>query len=192
MKQGQRHNVVNRYTVSTLIVLILAVLAFVVLSTRDNSVASSAPQEVSSTKPTESMFSFIGASGWRQGPTNETSMALFHGHDCFTSVEYKIGTVDVTAELDKIQSNLKSMDYVSESTATLTTTLRFGAGQEQYQLHQYSVTGTGSAGPVKGGQEFGYLQLTNGYLKIEGYCDTVGQLPVTIPALQAIIYTPTD
>jgi hypothetical protein len=66
------------------------------------------------------------------------------------------------------------------------------AGPQHYQLHQYVVSGGGGGAAqqiegsqVEGGEEFGYLQLSSGYLKIEGYCNAADELATTIPALQA-------
>jgi hypothetical protein len=37
-----------------------------------------------------------------------------------------------------------------------------------------------------GGLELGYLQLSGGYVQIEGHCDTPDELAATIPALQSV------
>ncbi|HSX05685.1 MAG TPA: hypothetical protein VLF69_04410 [Candidatus Saccharimonadales bacterium] len=134
-------------------------------------------------------FSFRGTSGWWQGGTNKTSMALFpRTKDCFTSVEQKPGKIDAAAVLQKGEAMLRSEGYTVAASNVVTIILQTNTGQQPYELHQYGVTGIGSAGRLYGAQEFGYLQLTNGYIKIEGYCDTVDELPTTIPALQAITF----
>jgi len=182
MKQKHKHTVINRYTLSTLVVLIGAVVVYGALTFKNNTTEAASPKS----EAAESYFSFTGADGWRQGPTNKTSMALFHGHDCFVSVEYKTGTIDVTVELARIQAGLADMGYTNSPSTVLTVPLQSSEGHKQYQLHQYDVTGSGSAGQIKGGQEYGYLQFQNGYVEVEGHCDTANQLPATIPALQAI------
>lgn len=67
-------------------------------------------------------------------------------------------------------------------------TIQTNSGSKQYQLQQSSVTGPVGTGQVLGGQEFGYLQLSSGYLYIEGYCNTSAKLAATIPALLAITF----
>lgn len=193
MKQKRNRNIVNRYTVGTVAVLIVAVTAFVtIIGKHDTTEAASSPK-TASTQSAESQFSFTGAPGWRQGPTNKTSMALFQdGHDCFTSIQHKTGTVDVAAEREKKQANDTKQGITSTPIGSLVVTLQSSEGQKQYQLHQYSASGTAGGQKVKGGVEFGYFQLPNGYLKIEGHCDTASQLPATIPALQAIKLNTTD
>jgi len=56
-------------------------------------------------------------------------------------------------------------------------------------LQQASVTTPAGGNKVLGGQEFGYLKLSDkDYLFIEGHCETADQLAATIPALQAITF----
>lgn len=92
----------------------------------------------------------------------------------------------MTAELQKSEDGLVSAGYTTTPGSILAVTLQTGTGEQQYQLHQYSVTGTGSAGKPYGGHEFGYLQLPKGYIKVQGWCDTTEHLAATIPALQAV------
>jgi hypothetical protein len=149
--------------------------------------AKAAPSVKPATVVIQSHFSFTGTPGWWQGATNRASMALFHNaEDCFTSVEYKTGIVDVAAELQKTQTILTNGGYTVMPGNIQTLALQTSAGSKQYPLHQYTVTGTGSAGKVEGGEEYGYLQLPNGYVKIEGDCDSPEELAATIPALQAV------
>lgn len=84
-------------------------------------------QAMQSTKNAEapkSMFEFAGAAGWRKGPSNETSMALFNNQNpsdqapCFTSTEYYTGTVDAAAELNKSQQSLSKSGYTVTSLGT--------------------------------------------------------------------------
>lgn len=184
MKQKHFKLKLNRYTICVSILLVVA-SAFVVYKIMHNRA------ETAAAKPpvgaaVKSMFSFTGATGWWQGATNETSMAVFHKYDCFTSVEYKTGTVDIDAELEKVQNSVASGDYTVIPGSTQTLMLQTKLGPQKYELHQSSVVIPQGAMPVKAGQEFGYLQLSDGYIKIMGYCDTPDQLPATIPALQAI------
>lgn len=189
MKQTHKHNrfTLNRYTVGVLAILIIAVVTCSAVALEHNT-TEAAPSVRPATVALKSQFSFTGTSGWWQGATNNTSMALFHNaEDCFTSVEYKAGTVDVAAELQKTQTLLTSEGYTVTPGNIQTLSLQMGAGgKPQYQLHQYAVTGARSAGRVEGGQEYGYLQLPNGYVKIEGNCDNSQELAATVPALQAV------
>jgi len=120
-------------------------------------------------------------------------MALFHTirDSCFTSVQHKTGTVDAVAEVQKGRASLIASGYTVTPGATQTLTIQTSTGPKQYELYQSSVTTPVGASTVLGGQEFGYLQLSNGYIKIMGYCETAKELPATIPALQAIKFDTT-
>jgi hypothetical protein len=140
---------------------------------------------------TKSLFSFTGAPDWRQGPTSQTSMALFGKERqdgtsaCFTSIELKRGKVDLNAELLKRQDNLKktggSMTQTSASNSSLTTS----SGAKQYELRQYSIDGGSGSKDAMKGLELGYVQLDSDYIEISGHCETAEGLATTIPALQA-------
>ena len=185
----QKHNRLNlsRYTIGTLVLLIVAaVSATALLQHKRTDAVPPAKPAVGAMVPSD--FSFSGLSGWWQGATNRTSMALFHKSDdgCFTSVEYKTGTVDVAAALQKGSA---SPDGSAGTTpgAVLTVALQTAAGPQQYQLHQYTLSSVGGE-QLMGGLELGYVQLAGGYVKIQGHCNTAAELPATIPALQAIKY----
>jgi len=185
MKQKQNYLTLNRYTTSALVLLVFAAAsAVVMLHNNKTEAAPSVKPGVGAAVP--SKFSTTGTQGWWQGATNKTSMALFHGHDCFTSVEYKTGKVDVAAELQKQQDLMTSAGYPVTLGSTQTLTLQTAIGSEQYDLHQLNVMTPVGTQALKAGQEFGYVQLANGYVKVMAYCDTSDQLPATIPALQSI------
>lgn len=194
MKQDKSHLILNRYAVGILATLII-VAASVAIATRHNHTNAAPIPKSSLSGPVQSQFSFSAnsAPNWRKGPSNKTSLALFYNpYDCFTSVEYKSGTVNIAAELRKSQVDLDGSGYTSTPGTILPVTLRTDTGRQQYKLQQYIVTGTGSLGKPYGGHEFGYLQLSGGYVKIEGYCDTVTHLSATIPALEAIKFNKTE
>lgn len=152
--------------------------------------ASAGPKKDAVTKH---YFSFNGTTGWWQGATNETSMALFDSdkqHACFTSVEYKPGTVNAAADLQVMQASLAKDGYTVTLGATQSLTMQTNTGSQRYELHQSSVTPPPGGAPVKGGQELGYVQLSNGYIKVMGYCDAPEQLPGTLPVLRAIKFDP--
>jgi hypothetical protein len=194
MTQRNNRLALDRSTLSALVIVIIlaaicTVLAINRLNAQAGAGATPASKQVASA---QSAFSFSGATGWTKGPSNETSMALFHGQDCFVAVEYKAGTVDAAAELQSIQDDLVSNEYIFTPVTTQQVTIQTADGPQQYELHQSAVTSPGGTSQLKGGQEFGYLPLAKGYLEIEGYCDTADQLPVTIPALEALRFTQSD
>jgi hypothetical protein len=186
-KEQQMPRILRRknFVIAGLVLVLGAATAGIVIF-RANSSAANAPANPPVGAAVPSQFSFTGAADWWQGATNKTSMALFHKYDCFTSVEHKTGTVDVASELQKMQDMLSSDGYTVAPGSTQTLTLQTTAGPKQYELHQSSVTTPADANKVKGGQEFGYIQLSAGYIKVMGYCDTADQLPATLPALQGI------
>ncbi len=120
-------------------------------------------------------------------------MALFHATSisqpasdgCFASAEYHAGTVNVAVELQKNQTTLSSTGHTVSLAGTQNLALQTGAGPIQYQLQQYNLGGSDNAGRIMEGQEFGYAQLSGGYVKLMAYCNTADELTATIPALQA-------
>lgn len=189
MKQKHNH-LLNRYTVSSLaFVAVLAITALSISILRHNQTEAAPPSK--STTAAVSQFSFTGATDWWQGATNKTSMALFHNTDgCFVSAQYKTGNVDIAAELHKLQISQAGDGGTSTPGAVLTVALQTSSGSQQYRLHQYSLS-PANGEKLMEGLELGYLQLPNGYVQIEGHCDTPDQLSATIPALRAIEFDET-
>lgn len=179
------------YIIGFVILLAVLAAAFIIFTIKLDETNSTAPLSGTPAKSVKSQFSFGGAEGWRQGPSNKTSMAFFNSNGCFTSVENKTGTLDIAAEQQKNQTTLTGAGYTVTPAGTQTLTMQTSAGPKQYELQQSSVTTPAGTTPVEGGQEFGYLQLADGYIKIMGYCDTADELPVTIPALQAVRFDTT-
>jgi hypothetical protein len=176
----------------TIVLLIAATFSGVALLWRSHTEAApSVKPAIGAAVPSE--FSFSGVIGWWQGATNKTSMALFHNaEDCFVSVEHKSGTVDIPTELQKEKTVLATGGYIVTLASIQKLTLTTNTDSQPYNLYQYSVTTPPGANKVEGGEELGYLQLSNGYIKAMGYCDTVNELPPTIPALQAIKFKAVD
>jgi len=191
MKQKHKRHVLNRYTVSLLIIIIAGACAAVVF--KHNTTDAAPKSKVTPPASIPSQFSFTGTPDWWQGATNKTSMALFHKvqDGCFTSVQHKAGTVDIAAALHKRQDSLAGDGYTVTPGKTLTLTVQTPTGLLHYPLYQSSVTTPTGASKVMGGQEFGYLQLSKGYLEVWGYCNTAAQLPATLSALQAIKFDAT-
>lgn len=173
------------------LIIIVAVAALIIIRPREATAPTAthkAPSGLPQKTPGRPQFSFMAgkAPGWRQGATDKVSMALFHQYDCFTSVEHKSGRVSIAAELKQIRTGLTASGYLVTPNKRQTLTLQTNAGGKQYELYQSAVMTPAGLSKVKGGQEFGYVQLANSYIKVMGYCDTASQLPSTIPALQAI------
>jgi hypothetical protein len=191
MEQEHKRLSLNRYVIGSLAVLVIlgGVTGFTLIKHNQANAASTSTRPVAkSAVQTQSQFSFGGVADWRQGPSNNTSIALFYNpNDCFTSVEYQAGTIDPNAALQQKQASLTADGYISTPGSVVTATMPTSDGAVQYQMHQYAVTG-GGASKLYSGQEFGYAQLAKGYLKIEGYCEPAQHLPATIPALQAVTF----
>lgn len=188
MKRVFTHNIVNRFSVAAFTILIVIAGLYFVFNTKPDTSSPATSTVNTPSQSDTSRFSFSGAPNWRKGPSNSTSIALFHSNGCFTSLEYKTGVANPATALEKIRADLVSMDYTVSPGATATTSLKSDGRDLQFQLNQYSVSGMGSGGEAKGGQEFGYLQLTDGYIEVKGFCDTADQLPTSIEALQAVEY----
>lgn len=175
-----------------LLIPVFAVIAFmtiggVLFTKHDNVKASTTPAAKPSSQQSKFTFNSSMAPNWRQGPTNQTSLALFsNDHSCFLSFQYKDGTIVAADALQQTQDSLSKDGYKSIGIKTLDTSIQSSTSTEQYELHQYSVTGSGSAGQVYGGQEFGYLTLPNNHVFVQGNCNTAEQLLTTIEALQAV------
>lgn len=185
----------NKFTVTVTIFVVAAMVAIISLYISQKAPVEASTAAVNTELPQKTpgtpLFSFDASkvSAWRQGPTDKVSMAAFHDtNDCFVSVQYKPGEVDAATEIQKKQDVLRSSGYASTPGSVLALGLEAGAGMQQYQLRQFSVTSAPGSNKVKGGQEFGYVQLTDGYVKVEGWCDEPAQLPSTISVLQAISF----
>ncbi len=151
--------------------------------------SASAPQKKATVKAAQSQFSFNGTTGWHKGPTNETSMALFRNDgECFTSIEQKSGTINIAAKIQKQQSMMTSSGNTMTAGATPETFIQIPTGPQKYELHEFSLTSGDKSHPLMGGLGLGYVQLADGYLKIQSHCNTVDELSTTIPALQAYTF----
>ena len=118
-------------------------------------------------------------------------MALFHTADgCFTSVQYKSGTVDIPTELQKFSASQAGYGGSSTPGAVVASSMQTSAGPQQYQLHPYTLSGA-TGEKLMTGLELGYVQLSGGYVQVEGHCDTPAQLPATLAPLQAITFSTT-
>lgn len=159
--------------------------------------SSQTTAETRDNKAIESMFSFSDPQGWWQGVTTKTSMVVFDNnssHACFVMLEYISGSVDADSEINKINAELTKHgeNYAITPLDTKKLELHTTAGPVGYELRQSSVTTPPGSSKVKGGQAFGYIQLSDGYVEIKGYCDTPEQLGSIMPALEAIKFDDTN
>lgn len=178
--------IISKVIIPLLIIIAVAAVATgIVLKHRGTE--AEAPSRPVISKPVQSEFLFTGAAGWYKGPSNQTSMALFSDdHSCFTSIEHKSGAVNVATMLQKQQSDLASSGATMAPDTTLKTTVQTSTGNLPYVLHQFRLSG---GEQLMQGLQLGYIQLSNGYLEIQGHCNTASQLPSTIPALRAYKYS---
>ena len=169
------------------LVLVMSVVVYLFVISRQGTTTQVAPPEPSQ-QSSESDFSFAGADGWRKGPSNRTSLALFHDNACFVSVELIDGVVDVPKELEDMRAADASLGLERTSGSTEFIVLRADDAYVNYQLRTYSVSGVVGGQKVKGGQALGYVQLANRYVEVKGNCDTANDLTVLPNALKAISY----
>lgn len=191
MQQKQHLFGLNRYTIGLAILLLLAIassIAIILLPGKETDATTTKQTPIATTVTSE--FSFKGATNWRQGPSNKTSMALFYNvHDCFIGVEHKAGAVEIARELQKITEMRTADGDVATALPAAQPTIQTKDGAQQYELHQYAVTGAdGGASETYSAQAFGYLPMASGYLEVEAYCDGTEYLPAILPALEAITF----
>lgn len=185
----KRKHVKLKVSVAAFLVVAIAISTVVALQRYRTTTASNDTPPVGAAVP--SQFSFTGATGWWQGATNETSMALFHRTQdgCFVSAQHKTGSIAADkAKLQKNDADLIKNGYKIASVGTKTLTVQTNSGKQKYELQQSAVATPKGADKIMGGQEFGYLQLSDGYLFFEGYCNSAAKLPATIAALEAVTF----
>lgn len=180
----QKHPQRARIIVAAAIVFVFAIACGALFASHQKKPVSPESGDV------KSMFSFTPPNGWRQGPSNETSMAAFSPSlvdgtsACFTSAEYYAGTVSVESALQK------DADTITHGGNTVTAlnpqmlAIQTPEGSKQYELRQYKVESS-SSNPIMGGHSIGFVPLTDGYLKIYANCNAADELPDTLPALRA-------
>ena len=135
-----------------------------------------------------SMFSFNAseAPDWRQGPKNQTSMALFYKKaDCFVSVDQKTGQVNESEQVAKVVATMQSQGNQNVTTTDKTLTLNVNGNPTMYTLHQYR-SGGGTSEYYQF-QEDAYINNTQGYIAVSAYCKDGADLDATTDALNAIV-----
>ncbi len=142
--------------------LIIAAGVIALVSFQDKSQIVSSTENKNTDAP-ESMFKFTGAVGWRQGPTNETSMALFNSENlseeapCFTSAEYYMGTVDVATQLEDSRKKLTESGYVITPLGVNTISFQTATGRQEVELHLSETASPSGAAKAMGGNATGFL-----------------------------------
>jgi hypothetical protein len=134
-------------------------------------------------------FSFEAskATDWKQGPSNETSMALFkQDTTCFVSVELKDGDAQETQSLESLTTSWTAGGYTVNATGTSSEQLTTTGTAAPYTLHRYAVTGAGDGGELYKAQAFGYVPLGQQHVKVQAYCPDDNALQQSRDALAAI------
>ena len=185
LTKNHRRFPLNRYGVGVLLLMIIVVATGCILILNHKKTADAAKSNSAPAKEVVSMFSFGGASGWTKGPTNGTSMALFHtGIDgCFVSAEYKTGTIDPAAAVQQWSSQAASDGHAATEVAAKDMTIKTNTGVKNYTLHEFNLAGDedhNAASPLMTGVDLGYLPLSKGYIKFTGDCNTADELPPTL------------
>lgn len=184
------------YSAVTLVFSAIAIASAVIVLQRDRTDASPpAKPAVGASVP--SQFSFGGATGWWQGATNETSIAIFpNAQDCFVSVQHITGSLAAKQAKDQAAlASLTGQGHITSKLGTQSLSITTNTGVKQYQLQWISVSSPNGASAstesqVEGGQENAYVPLSsNDFLYVEGYCDTPTELPTTLPVLQAVKFS---
>lgn len=185
MKQ-KTNRFINRYTTTALVFAVAAATTVgIALNHNKTDAAASVKPGVGAAVP--SMFTTSGVSGWWQGATSKTDMALFESnHDCFTSVQYKTGTVDAAADMQTATTKQAAAGGTVTPGAVVSMNLQTTDGTKSYDLHQFTTTSADPSDKAMQGMELGYVQLANGYVKVQANCNTADQLPSTIPALNSV------
>jgi len=196
MKQKQKNIHKKKMIVSILLatVIVSTGTCGTIFALHGNSSNDHALTKPRDNKAVESMFSFSDPQNWWQGVTTKNTMVVFDdnkAHACFVMLEYAPGKVDVDSEINKINSVLIKDSYILTPLESVQLTMQVNNRPLPYELRQSSVVSPAGSSKVKGGQAFAYIQLTDGYVKIAGYCDTPEQLPNIPVALEAIKFDDT-
>lgn len=136
------------------------------------------------------LFSFDAsrAPDWKQGPGNNTSMAIFtKTPGCFASVDIRKGAADEPQELGKVTAGFAEQGYDVKTLSPVTTTFSVSNNPSgmSYVLHPYALTGVGTGGYKT--QAFGYITLPERHISVQAYCSNDTTLPQIADALSAIV-----
>lgn len=105
-----------------------------------------------------------------------------YGDVCFVMAFYQKGTIDITSTLKEVV-NTRDDSMTVKLTGTTQLSMLTPEGKKDYVLHQYDYV---TASAIQHGNEYGFIQLSDGYIKITGVCPTADMLPSTEAALSAL------
>ncbi len=133
-----------------------------------------------------SPFSADPPQGWRTGPSNDTSIALF-GPDnvCFVSMEYRRGAVDVPSELAKVQADSRALGGESVKQSISKMSMNINGVEKQYDLNLFKQSGA-QALRIMGGLAVGYVQLADGHITAKSNCNDFDKLTTTFDTLKSM------
>jgi len=204
MKSSKKSTTQKTIIISTAIVLIAAMLTAGVLYW--NNTYSTKPADEK--KPTFSFDASKSPGWWSPGNYSSTkedlmnykgeaslpvsSLNAFKGEkgdttdQCFVTASYQPGTIDIEKKLaQKTVAIDSSSSY--KFLGTRPQTIRTPEGTKEYSINQYDlVTQT----PSQYGNEFGFIQLKEGYISVTGVCPTADMLTANETALNAIRLNP--
>lgn len=135
---------------------------------------SSTAEDAKNYKGSEGLpISSLNAFNGKKGDTND---------QCFVMASYEAGTVNIQAALKKKNMPLGSSDSYT-FIGTTQHTMQTPEGTKEYTMYQYDLV---SSTPSQRGNEFGFFQLKDGYVRMTGICPTPDTLVANETALSAI------
>jgi hypothetical protein len=195
-RRTSKHSKLNRCGIGLLVLLVIAGVVSATLILKPGKTAATTPKKAPVGAAVPSQFTFSGATGWWQGATSKSDIAIFpNAMNCFVSVQHITGSLTAKQARDQASvASLTSQGHTVTQLGSQSLSIKTNTGVKQYQLQQINVSNpsgasTSNGGQLEGGQESAYIPLSNSdFLYVEGYCDTSSELPTTIPVLQAISF----
>lgn len=173
------------------VLLVVGVGAGVWYVTQPNSQEDTVAESTQDKKAPTSAFSFNAgnAEGWRKGPSNTSSLALFNqDQSCFASLEKK-GAAENGAEFSiNTKAKLTADGYTVTDAGSLEVAIETNDGVKNYELMKYAVSGDGIAGKVYGGQAYGFIPIKASNISVTVNCNTIDELDSATAALKAVSY----
>jgi len=105
---------------------------------------------------------------------------------CFVMYEYYDYITDTNALIKQKQDGATvASELIYNKLNTETTTIDTPEGVKSYELHEYAISGPGSK-QMQRGMSFGYIDLSDGYISINGICPEGNQMSSTILGMKSI------
>lgn len=105
---------------------------------------------------------------------------------CFVMYSYYNYPADIDALRKERESGFdKQSDLIYNALGTQLLAIDSPEGTKPYEVYQYAVTGPGSK-QMQRGMSWGYVQLSNGYIAVNGVCPEGDQLNGTSSAMRSI------